>query len=427
VSAQPATIHQSAGGSPTSATRISRRLVLLLAASAGLTVANLYYAQPLLQTIAHQFHTSSATAGLIVTFTQVGYAIAQLFLVPVGDIIPRRLLVPAILALAVVPLVLAGLAPNMAVLISVAGLIGLTSAAAQILVPYAAQLAGPDEQGRVVGTVVSGLLLGILLARTVAGIVADLTSWRVVYLGAAGIALLLALVLNRELPSEQRRQGLRYHDLLVSMVHLVRTEPVLRRRAAYGALGFAAFSVFWTTSAFMLSRSPYHYSQSVIGLFGLVGAAGALCATWAGRLHDAGLTTPGTGGFAAAILASFGLLEVGGHSLAALIAGIVVLDIGVQGLHVLNQTTIFSLGEETRSRINGLYLTVYFLGGAVGSTASAWLYDSAGWSAVCTLGAAIGLAALLLWLGETLGEKRGQPAAPAADEGSRHRGSIVGR
>jgi predicted MFS family arabinose efflux permease len=144
-------------------------------------------------------------------------------------------------------------------------------------------------------------------------------------------------------------------------------------------------------------------------------------------LHDAGLTTPGTGGFAAAILASFGLLEVGGHSLAALIAGIVVLDIGVQGLHVLNQTTIFSLGEETRSRINGLYLTVYFLGGAVGSTASAWLYDSAGWSAVCTLGAAIGLAALLLWLGETLGEKRGQPAAPAADEGSRHRGSIVGR
>jgi predicted MFS family arabinose efflux permease len=414
VNGQPAAVKVPASGSPTSATGISRRLVLLLAASAGLTVANLYYAQPLLQTIAHQFHTSSATAGLIVTFTQIGYAIAQLFLVPVGDIIPRRVLVPAVLALAVVPLVLAGLAPNMMVLISVAGLIGLTSAAAQILVPYAAQLAGPEERGRVVGTVVSGLLLGILLARTVAGIVADLTSWRVVYLGAAGIALILALVLHRDLPPEERRKGLRYHDLIVSMAHLVRTEPVLRRRAAYGALGFAAFSVFWTTSAFMLSRSPYHYSQTVIGLFGLVGAAGALCATWAGRLSDAGLTTAGTGGFAAAILASFGLLELGGHSLAALIVGIVVLDIGVQGLHVLNQTTIFSLGEETRSRINGIYLTVYFLGGAVGSTASAWLYDTAGWSAVCTLGAAMGFAALLLWLGEALGAKRGQLAARRA-------------
>jgi predicted MFS family arabinose efflux permease len=404
----------SPGTSPTSATGISRRLVLLLAASAGLTVANLYYAQPLLQTIAHQFHTSSATAGLIVTFTQVGYAIAQLFLVPVGDLVPRRVLVPVILALAVIPLVLAGLAPNMSVLIAVAGLIGLTSAAAQILVPYAAQLASPPERGRVVGTVVSGLLLGILLARTVAGIVADLTSWRVVYLGAAGIALLLALVLYRDLPSESPRPSLRYRVLLGSMADLARNEPVLRMRAAYGALGFAAFSVFWTTAAFMLSRSPYHYSQSVIGLFGLVGAAGALCATWAGRLSDAGLTRAGTGGFAAAIPASFGLLYLGGHSLTALIAGIIVLDVGVQGLHVLNQTTIFTLGEETRSRINGIYLTVYFLGGAVGSTVSASLYDTAGWSAVCTLGAAIGLAALLLWLREALGGKRGKPAARLA-------------
>jgi predicted MFS family arabinose efflux permease len=403
-----------------SATGISRRLVLLLAASAGLTVANLYYAQPLLQTIAHQFHTSSATAGLIVTFTQVGYAISQLVLVPVGDLVPRRVLVPSILALAVLPLVLAGAAPNMTVLISVAGLIGLTSAAAQILVPYAAQLAGPYERGRVVGTVVSGLLLGILLARTVAGIVADLTSWRVVYLGAAGVALLLAFVLYRDLPSEQRRTGLRYRDLLTSMAHLARTEPVLRKRAVYGALGFAAFSVFWTTAAFMLSRPPYHYSESVIGLFGLVGAAGALCATWAGRLSDAGLTLAGTGGFAAAILASFGLLYLGGHSLTALIAGIVVLDIGVQGLHVLNQTNIFTLGEETRSRINGIYLTVYFLGGAVGSTVSSSLYDTAGWSAVCTLGAAIGLVALLLWSREVLRGKRGTPAvrpagAPTSD------------
>lgn len=406
MSTQPATIDVPAGSSPTSATgSISRRLVLLLAASTGLTVANLYYAQPLLQTIAHQFHTGSATAGLIVTFTQVGYAAAQLFLVPVGDFVPRRVLVPAILALEVVALVLAGLSPNMTVLISVAGLVGLSSAAAQILVPFAAQLASPNERGRVVGIVTSGGLLGILLARTVAGIVADLSSWRVVYLGAAGITLILALVLYRNLPSEGHRPGVRYHDLLVSMAHLARTEPVLRRRAAYGALGFAAFSVFWTTAAFLLSRSPYHYSQTVIGLFGLVGAAGALCAIWAGRLSDSGLTRVGTGGFAAAILASFGLLELGGHSLAALIAGIVILDVGVQGLHVLNQSTIFTLGEETRSRINGIYITVYFLGGAAGSAASAWLYDMAGWSAVCTLGACIGVAALLLWLTEAVGEK----------------------
>jgi len=357
-------------------------------------VADLYYAQPLLSTIASGLGVGSGTAGLIVTFSQIGYAAGLALLVPAGDMLDRRRLVPAVLALTAVSLAGSAVAPTIGVLIALAVLVGVGSVAAQILVPLAASLADDDERGRVVGTVMSGLLLGILLARTGSGLVAGVSSWRVVYLVAAVLVVVLAGVLWRALPPESPRPRPSYPSLLASTVSLWRAEPLLRRRSLLGGLGFAAFSVFWTTMAFLLAGAPYHYSDTVIGLFGLVGAAGALCANAAGRLADRGYEAPATLGFAAAILVSFWPIWVGRHSLLALIVGIAVLDVGVQGLQVTNQSVIYRLAPEARSRINASYMVCYFVGGAIGSAVAGALYASSGWVAVCLLGAGVGLVAV---------------------------------
>lgn len=369
-------------------------MVLLLAASCGLAVANLYYAQPLLHTIAKDFGTSSGTAGLVVTLSQVGYAIGLALIVPLGDLLDRRRLVPGILVGTAGATVAAALAPGIAVLIAVALLIGLGSVAAQLLVPLAAELASDDERGGVVGQVMSGLLLGILLARTVAGLVAGAAGWRAVYWMAAVVALVLALVLSRSLPADGQRPRRSYAELLRTTARLFLDEPVLRRRAAFGALGFAAFSVFWTTVAFELSGPHYGYSDSVIGLFGLVGAAGALCAGVAGRLADQGRSGVSTVAFASSIMVSFLPLWLGRTSVVWLVVGILLLDIGVQGLQVTNQSVIYGL-PVARSGVNSVYMVCYFTGGAIGSAVAGSLYDVGGWSAICWLGAALGALVML--------------------------------
>src|SRR2546430_7072552 len=248
---------------------VSRRLVAVLALAAGLSVANLYYAQPLLPTIARAFATGSGTAGLIVTVSQLGYACGLALLVPLGDLLARGRLVPVVALVTAVALAGAAAAPGIGVLIGLAGVIGLGSVVAHLVVPLAAELAADAERGRVVGTVMSGLLLGILLGRTAAGAIAALAGWRVVYVVAAGLMIALSVGLRRELPSRPAHPRLPYLGLLGSIGGLVRTEPVLRRRCLYGALSFAAFSVFWTSVAFMLTGPPYHYGEAVIGLFGL--------------------------------------------------------------------------------------------------------------------------------------------------------------
>ena len=370
-------------------TRIDPRLVLVLAAACGLAVANLYYAQPLLHTIAEDFGTSSGTVGLVVTLSQVGYAVGLALIVPVGDLLDRRRLVPAILVGTAIATVAAALAPGIAVLIAVAAFIGLGSVAAQLLVPLAAELASEEERGGVVGRVMSGLLLGILLARTVAGLVAGIAGWRAVYWTAAVVAMVLAIVLARALPADGPRPSRSYGELLRSTARLFVSEPVLRRRAAFGALGFGAFSVFWTTVAFELSGPRYGYSDSVIGLFGLVGAAGALCAGFAGRLADRGRANISTVAFAGSIMVSFLPLWWGRTSIVWLVVGIVVLDVGVQGLQVTNQSVIYGL-PVARSGVNSVYMVCYFSGGALGSAVAARLYDSGGWSSICLLGAGLG-------------------------------------
>jgi predicted MFS family arabinose efflux permease len=395
-------------------TSISRAMTLLLACATGVVVANLYYAQPLLHTIARQFGVGEAAAGLVVTASQLGYAAGLLLLVPVGDVVSRRGLVPIVLLAGTGVLLAMALAPGLPALVGAAGAVGVTSVVVQILVPLAAELAPEAERGRVVGRVMSGLLLGILLSRTIAGFVADWIGWRGLYGLAAVLSVLLAAVLRRTLPADPERPRLAYGALLRSIGGLARREPRLLRHAAYGALGFAAFSTFWTPAAFLLAGPHYRYGDATIGLFGLVGAAGALTASAAGRLADVGRGRVATVAFGGGIALAFVLLGAGARSLAALIAGIVLLDVAVQGLHVLNISEVYRLAPQARSRANSLYMTTYFVGGATGSAVSTALYETAGWAGVVAFGAATGAGIVGLWLATHRPEV--PASAPASEE-----------
>ena len=377
---------------------ISRRLVVVMAVACGLAVANLYYAQPLLSKLARELHTSSGTAGTLVTLTQGGYAAGLVFLVPLGDMLERRRLVAGILLGTAAVLAGTALSPGFALVAFFAVCIGVTSVVAQLLVPFAAQLAADRERGRVVGMVMSGLLLGILLARTASGVLGQLAGWRTVYWVAAVLMVALSAVLWRELPAGHRQTSMRYGALLRSAATLLRTEPVLRLRSWYGAVAFASFSVFWTSVAFLLSAPPYRFGESVIGLFGLAGAAGVVIASVSGRLADRGLQRATTGVSLVVVLLSFALIAVGASHLAALVVGIVLLDMGVQGVHITNQSIVYELRPQARSRINSVYLTLYFAGGAVGSALSAVVWSARGWGGVALLGAAITLSGLAVWV-----------------------------
>jgi predicted MFS family arabinose efflux permease len=377
---------------------LSSRLVLLLAVACGATVANLYYAQPLLDTIARTLGTSSGTAGLLVTATQAGYVAGLLFIVPLGDLLQRRKLVSLLLVLDACALAGAAAAPSIGVLAAALALVGVTSVAAQILVPFASALAAEDERGRVVGRVMSGLLLGILLARTVSGLVAEIGGWRLIYALAAGAMLILAVVLRRALPAIQPPERIPYPRLLGSVVELVREEPVLRYRMALGFVSMVSFSGLWTSISFLLAGPPYGYGEAVIGLFSLAGLAGAWVATLAGRLADRGQVVAGTRTAAVAVLAGWGLLALGKSSLAALIAGIIVLDLGIQATQILNQSVIFRLRPDARSRLNTAYMTCYFAGAVSGSAGASLAWERGGWGAVSAAGAAVAALGLLLSL-----------------------------
>jgi predicted MFS family arabinose efflux permease len=376
---------------------MSRGLIVLFAVATGQAVASNYLAQPLLDTIRVHFGVSAGVAGLIVTTAQIGYAAGLVLLLPLGDLLERRALITTLAAITVAGLAAAAAAPSIGLFMAAAAVIGMTSVMAQILVPFAATLSPEAERGRVVGTVMSGLLLGILLARTFSGLVAQLAGWRAVYVLAAVLMLVQAVVLFFKLPRYRDSAGLSYPKLLASVLAIVRAEPVLRRRSLYGALSFASFSVLWTTLAFLLSGSPYGYGEGTIGLFGLVGAAGALTATIVGRFTDRGWARGLTGVSAALLLAGFGLLWLGGTSLAALLAGIVILDIGSNGVHITNQSEIYRLRPQARSRINAYYMTSCFVGAAAGSATAALVYDHWGWDGVCVLGCIVAVAAIARW------------------------------
>ena len=377
---------------------ISSWITFLLALSCGLIVANIYYAQPLVGPIAAELGLSPKAAGLVMTMTQLGYGVGLFLIVPLGDLVENRRLVVSVLALGAIALATASYSTHPIPFFAAALCVGLGSVAVQILVPYAGHLAPEQIRGRVIGNVMTGLMLGIMLARPLSSFIASVSSWHAVYAMSAGIMVLLALLLRQTLPVRKPQARLGYGALLASMLHLARDTPMLRRRALYQAGLFGAFNLFWTTVPLVLAGPAFHMSQTGIALFALVGAAGAISAPIAGRVADRGWTRPATamamlltsGGFALTLLAAPG----SPLSLAAFVAAAIAIDFGVQGNVVLGYRALFMLGAEHRSRLNGLYMTTFFLAGAAGSAVGGWAYANGGWNWVSWIGIAFPLAAL---------------------------------
>ncbi len=315
---------------PDGASGLSGKIVFIMAVACGISVANLYWAQPLLDTIGGAFHVGTTVAGMIVTFTQLGYVIGLIFIVPLGDLLERKRLIVSISLLIFVALVIAAVAPTIHFFLVASLIVGVTSVVVQILVPFAATLAMDHERGKVVGQVMSGTLLGILFARTVAGLVSEVAGWRAVFGLAAILTLVLTVILARSLPKYKHSLNISYPRLLHSIGLLVRTEKTLRLRSVYGALVFADFSVLWTSLTFLLAGAPYHYSDAIIGLFGLVGAAGAIAANVAGRLADKGFANRTTIVLLLINVIAFILMIPGSTHIFPIIIGILILDAGVQ-------------------------------------------------------------------------------------------------
>ncbi|EPD0165495.1 MFS transporter [Enterobacter hormaechei] len=376
---------------------LSPALILLMSVATGLAVASNYYAQPLLDTIARAFDLSASSAGFIVTAAQLGYAAGLLFLVPLGDMFERRMLIVSMTLLAAGGMLITASSQSLTMMIIGTALTGLFSVVAQILVPLAATLASPEKRGKVVGTIMSGLLLGILLARTVAGLLASLGGWRTVYWVTSVLMVIMALALWRGLPKVKQENHLNYPQLLASVFSLFTRDKLLRTRAVLGCLTFANFSILWTSMAFLLAAPPFNYSEGVIGLFGLAGAAGALGARPAGGLADKGKSHMTTSAGLVLLLLSWGAIWYGHVSVLALIVGILVLDLTVQGVHITNQTVIYRVKPDARNRLTAGYMTSYFIGGAAGSLISASAWQHAGWTGVCAIGAIVAAINLLVW------------------------------
>ncbi|WP_127531763.1 MFS transporter [Paenibacillus kobensis] len=378
--------------------QLSRGLLLLMAFAAGMTVANLYYNQPLLADIGRSFGVQPDEVGLISTCTQIGYALGMFLFVPLGDIKERRGLLTVLLSLVCLSLIGVASAQNLIWIYAASFAVGLTTVVPQILIPLAATLAAPGEQGKAVGTVTSGLLLGILLTRTVSGLIGGTWGWRLMYGVAAAAMLALLVLLRMKLPHSRQSSGLRYGQLLRSMGSLVAKYATLRESALIGGANFAAFSIFWTALSFYVEGEPYHYSSQIAGLFGLIGAAGALGAPIVGRLADRISTKWMIGALIVLNLLAYVLFGTLGGSLWALIAGVILLDLGVQGTQVANQTRIYALEPQARSRLNTVQMVTTFAGGAIGSTIGSYAWHEWGWSGVCMAGGGAVLLGFAVWL-----------------------------
>ncbi len=354
--------------------------------ASGASVASIYYNQPLLQEMSHTFHATSSQVGTVAVATQIGYAAGILVFVPLGDVAERRGLIVKLFAAVSIAMVAAGLAPTLWTLVLASIAVGMTASVTHVLVPIAPELADPGDSGRAIGTVMTGLLLGILLGRAASGAVAELLGWRAVFLVAAGMTAIFVPLLRWRLPMLPPVRAVHYSEALTSLWKLVLEQPVLREASVVGFLAFAAFASFWTNLAFLLGTPHYKLGAGVAGSFGILGAAGALIASIAGRLADRkgsrwviamGLSTLDLG---------YAVLWGAGYHMAGLIVGVIVLDLGQQAMQIANQTRIFGLVEGARSRINTIYMIVFFLGGAAGSALSTAAWARWQWNGVCALG-----------------------------------------
>ncbi|APU16571.1 MFS transporter [Actinoalloteichus fjordicus] len=372
-------------------------MLWLLTVICGVTVGNLYYLQPLLDTIGREFDAGVSQAGSSLSAMHVGYALGLLLLLPLADVLRRRRLVVVLTVLTAAGLVVMTLAPGLTVLTVAATAVGVTTVLVQVLVAYLAVLSG-DRRGRVVGTLMTGMLTGVLLSRTVSGLLADLAGWRSVFAVAAVLMLLSGLALHRALPDRPADSAVPYLRLLGSIRELVTSEPVLRRRSLYGALCYGAFNAIWTSSAFLTAGPPYNWSETGIGLLGLAGLGGVLAAARVGRLADRGLQAPATISLLVLTLASFGLVYAGGFHVVPLVLGIVLMDFGIQGVHLLNQSEVYRLAAQAPARLTTVYMTSYFIGGSAGTALGALSYQHWGWIGACAVAAGMIAVAVAVWL-----------------------------
>jgi predicted MFS family arabinose efflux permease len=393
---------------------IPRTLVLLMSLTVGLLVGNLHYMTPLLAVIAADLGVTQARVGGVATLAVLAQTIAMLVVLPLGDVYDRRKLIMASILTSVAALLGVAVSRNVTELAFAAVAVGLATTGTHMTVSLAASMAPAAQRGRVVGTVISGLLVGILAARIVGGVVGGAVGWRSVYLLAAGVLTVLGLVVARVLPTgvaAAPQARVPYLQLLGSMWTLLRREPVLREACMFGGLTFGAFTAFWMTIAFHLATPPFHHGSGVAGLMGLFALAGALAAGAAGRLADRYGARGVTGAFLAVTLLSFGLLWWLRASVWGIGLGVLFMDLGVQGVHVCNQTRVYSLHPGARNRLGAIYIVTYFAGGSLGSALSIWAWSRTGWGGVCLVGAGMVLAAVARFL---LGERVAGPQAPPA-------------
>ncbi|KAE8276620.1 MFS transporter [Enterobacter sp. C6] len=376
-----------------------RSMVWLFATASGLSVANVYYAQPLLDALANDFGISHAAVGGVVTATQIGCALALLLVVPLGDKVDRRGLMAIQLIALVVALISVSLAQSPSALLFgmlATGMLG--TAMTQGLIAYAASAASPHEQGRVVGAAQGGVFMGLLLARVFAGGISDIAGWRGVYLCAAALMLIIALPLWWRLPTLPAVTAtMSYPRLIGSMLTLLRQEKVLQIRGVLALLMFASFNIFWSALVLPLSAPPFSFSHTVIGAFGLAGAVGALAAGRAGRWADRGYAQRTSAAALVMLLLAWWPLSLMDRSLGIMLIGIILLDLGGQALHVTNQSMIFRIRPEAHSRLVGLYMLFYAVGSGLGALGTTMTYAFAGWPGVCLLGASVSLLALVFW------------------------------
>jgi predicted MFS family arabinose efflux permease len=383
---------------------LSARLSLLMAVACGLIVANIYYAQPLIGPISASLSLSPGAAGLIVTMSQIGYGLGLLLIVPLGDLFENKKLVLLSVGLCAAALIGAATANSAASFLISALFIGLGSVAVQMLIPFASHLAQPGQAGRVIGNLLGGLMFGIMLARPVSGIVTQLGSWHTIFYLSAACMVVLFVLLYRALPVRQPESTLSYGGLISSMLRMMVTVPVLRRRALYHACLFGTFSLFWTTIPLLLASPLFHLDQAGIALFALAGVAGAIAGPIAGRVADKGWIRPATGMAMAAVAIAFlltRLVDTGTTAeLSLLTFAAILLDFGVAANLTLGQRALFSLKPEFRSRLNGMYMSTFFVGGALGSGVGAWSFSHGGWSLTAWIGFSLPAVALLYFMTE---------------------------
>jgi predicted MFS family arabinose efflux permease len=376
---------------------LSNLQLATMAIAAAVTAANLYYCQPLLSQIGRGLHMTARETADIPMLTQVGYALGLLFFAPLGDMVERRGLATALLLIVTVALVGTASAPDRWVLLATSLLTGIFSVVPQVMAPMASALSKQEAQGRVVGIVLGGMLIGILLARTVAGFVGTWFGWRAMYAGAAVMMVVTAAILRATLPESRPDARIRYRELLSSLVPLARKLPALRQAAIMSGFAFGAFCAYWTALVFFLEKPPYHYGAQMAGLLGLAGVAGALAAPAVGLLSDRGYPRLASGCALLIGMIAFGLLWTVGGTIAGLAIGGIGLDLGTQANLVTNQTRVYRLIPEARNRINTVFMVTYFIGGALGTFLAGFAWTVCQWNGVCTLGASFFGAALIVW------------------------------